>query len=30
MLLYHGTDMDSALDILNHGLDRCPADRFAT
>lgn len=25
MLLYHGTDMDSALDILNHGLD---ADRL--
>lgn len=21
MLLYHGTDLDSALDILNHGLD---------
>ena len=21
MLLYHGTDIDSALDILNHGLD---------
>lgn len=21
MILYHGTDIDSALDILNHGLD---------
>ena len=21
MILYHGTDVDSALDILNHGLD---------
>ena len=28
MILYHGTDLDSALDILNHGLDASKLSRL--